>query len=668
MLLRSGLYAFILTTAMLAQGPVRIQIHGKRPVGDPIPPTIFGSFLEPIGNSTYNGLWAEVIQNPSFENDLWGASAVREMAAADPQLVEASQLSLPLPWEPLHAEQGNRYEPRRGDAANSYQSVALLGLADGEVGIRQEVYLPAHRVLDYRGSLFVKHVSGGDLIGISLRGRNEPNLILASAEFHAPATEWQKYLFKLTLKPGALKRLAPADLVITVRGDERAIVDQASLMPADAIGGLDPDMVNMSKEMRTPLVRFGGNFTSAYHWRDGVGPMEKRISMRNVAWGIPETNQFGTDEFLKFCELIGAQPQIALNLGTGTPEEAADWVQYVDEHWTAHQGLLWELGNELWGNWNTGYPTLSELAERTLRFTQAIRRVDSKARLIATGQDPDRYEAWNAKQLTNPPGTFDLLSTHFVVTTDRMAGAHASLDTIALGNFALPVALERKLKEMQKQIDNAGQPKTHIAFTEWLFYCCSAKGESAPGFNNLGGAIAAGGMFNMLLRNSNIVPISDMTGIIEFAGIWKKRSQVYGTPSYYTFRMFSTAEPGRLLATDNSSPTYDVHDGVSRFPEISGVPYLDAVAVQNKRGDVVSLFCINRSLRDDVNAEIALEDFRVAGTAQVQELYSQSIYDVNDDLHPATIQPKKSSVALAGGRADVVFRHASITRIDFNVK
>jgi alpha-N-arabinofuranosidase len=90
--------------------------------------------------------------------------------------------------------------------------------------------------------------------------------------------------------------------------------------------------------------------------------------MLNLAWGIPEYNQFGTDEFLEYCRLIGAEPQIALNLGSGTPQEAAGWVRYVNAHWGDHQGgLLWELGNELWGNWNTGYPTLAGCGKNPFR-------------------------------------------------------------------------------------------------------------------------------------------------------------------------------------------------------------------------------------------------------------------------------------------------------------
>src|SRR5581483_9786076 len=190
-------------------------------------------------------------------------------------------------------------------------------------------------------------------------------------------------------------------------------------------------------------VRFGGNFTSSYHWKDGIGPADKRVSMRNLAWGIPEYNTFGTDEFLHFCRLIGAQPQIALNLGTGTPEEAAGWVRYVDEHWPQHGELLWELGNELWGNWNVGYPTLDQLAGRTLAFSKAIHDVDPHARLIATGADPDNFSKWDAAQLSNRAKTSAYLSTHFVVTNTETETRGASTDFIDAAAFALPVELGR---------------------------------------------------------------------------------------------------------------------------------------------------------------------------------------------------------------------------------
>ncbi len=669
-------YAAVLTIAhiSLAQSsssPVRIHINAAKKASFSIPRTIFGSFLEPIGNSTYNGLWSEILQNPSFENGLWSAPRVAEMIRSEPSLVRASDLALPLPWEPLDPSLGNRYEPRRGDAANSQQSLAILGLPEHETGIKQKIFLPVHRELEYNGSIFVKHLSGPDTIGVSIRRRNQPQQVLASAEIHPAANDWQKYEFNLRLPPGQLRPLEPADFVIAVTGDERALVDEASLMPTDALDGLDPEMVALAKAMNTPLVRFGGNFTSAYHWRDGIGPRDKRVSMLNVAWGIPEYNQFGTDEFLHFCELIGAQPQIALNLGSGIPEEAADWVRYVDEHWTKHSGLLWELGNELWGNWNLGYPTLQELPGRTLEFSRAIRAVDPSARLIATGQDPDVYQKWDAAQLTDPPDTFNFLSTHFVVTTDRLQIHNAGADTIAEDTFALPVELGRRLRAMQAQIDASSnfRDKAHIAFTEWLFVCCDGRAvANAPRFDNMGGAVAAGGFFNMLMQNADVVPISDMTGIIEFAGIWKKRGRVFVTPAYHAFRLYSTSHADVPVAVDTTAGDYNVEHGVTRLPDIPDVPYLDVVAALDKSGDELTLFCINRHLQQDIPAAISVDSFKPTREAKVESLSAASIYDVNDEDRPSAISPVESTIKITGSKLEYTFRHESVTRIELSAQ
>ncbi len=645
--------------------PVTIQIHAEKKANFTIPRTIFGTFLEPIGNSTYNGLWAEILQNPSFEENLWSVSNIEQMVREEPALSKSSALGLPLPWEPLNVKQGNRYEPRWGDAANSWRSLAILGVPQQATGVKQKVFLPAHRELRYTGSLYVKHLSGPSTINIFLEARNHPDQILARASVDAGATDWTKYSFTLDVAPGQLQPLQPADFVLQVEGDERTMVDQASLMPADALDGLDPDMVAMSKSMNTPLLRYGGNFTSAYHWRDGVGPRDKRVSALNIAWGIPEYNQFGTDEYLRFCDLIGAQPQIALNLGSGTPEEAADWVRYVNEHWKQHNGLLWELGNELWGNWNLGYPTEDELSERTVRFSQAIHGADPQARLIATGQDADVYKKWNAIQLKAPPGTFDYLSTHFVVTTDKAVESTAP-DAMASADFALPVELGRQLRAMQKQIDGTQgyKNRTHLAFTEWLFWCCEAGGNKAPNFTNMGGAVAAGGFLNMLMENADVVPVSDMTGLIEFAGIWKKRGRVYAAPSYYAFRMYSTAQADQPVEVKSNAGHYNVEGGITRLPNIDKVPYLDVVAATNQAGDRLTVFCVNRHLTENIPATVIISGFAPAEGAAVQSLYSDSIYDVNNEEKPEAVKPVESDVKVEGDRLRYTFRHESITRID----
>jgi alpha-N-arabinofuranosidase len=626
-----------------------------------IPRTIFGTFLEPIGNSTYNGLWAELLQNPSFESGLWSPEQTERMVHDNPELRRAGDLAIPLPWEPLDPHQGNRYEVHYGDAANSWQSLGVFAVPGEPTGIRQKVYLPIHRTREYVGSFYARHIAGDNSITISIRGRSQ-NDDLTSQQVAVSNREWTKYNFKLEVPQGKLHRLDPADLVVQLAGDEKVELDQFSLMPADAIDGLDPDAVKLAKEMNTPLVRFGGNFTSSYHWTDGVGPRDKRKNTLNNSWGIPEYNSFGTDEFLDFCRRIGAQPQIALNLGSGTPDEAAGWVRYVDEHWSTHSGLLWELGNELWGNWNLAYPTRDQLAARTLEYSKAIRAVDPTARLIATGADPEVFKNWNAIQLSNPPGTFDYLSTHFVVGTAEVNLNDPSSEFVQSAALALPIELGRKLRDAQQQIDSTPgyKGKAHIAFTEWLFV---GEQHAAPNFTNTGGAILTGGFLNMLMSNADFVPISDMTGIMEFAGIWKKRSQVYGTPSYYVFKMYATADISKPVTVTTDAGSYSVSEGVHRLPEITGVPYLDVVGALSEDGTTLTLFCVNRSLTTDIAAKIQLHDFLATPKATMQTLASHSLVDTNDEIAPTRVKPIGSVESVQPDGWTHIFPHASVTVI-----
>jgi alpha-N-arabinofuranosidase len=541
-----------------------------------------------------------------------------------------------------------------------------MGLPNAECGVKQRVYLPLERVQRYVGSLYVK---GTARLRIELRTRSKEAQILASAPVAASSEAWKKYTFTLNVARGALAKLEPADFVIALDDASRVELDQVSLMPADAMDGLDPEMVELSRRMHTKLVRFGGNFTSAYHWRDGTGPRDQRVSMLNVAWGMPELDTFGTDEFLHFCRLIGAEPQIALNLGTGTPEEAAEWVRYVNTQWNnGRGGLLWELGNELWGNWNTGYPTLDELAERTRRVSAAVRQVDPHARLIATGQDPDVYEKWNATQLANPPGSFDLLSTHFVVTIPDVAkGGDTSPAALARAGYALPVGLGRKLEAMDAQIKatpHAG--RVHLAFTEWL-YIGHPETASGPNFDNQGGAICAAGMLNMLMRHAGIVPVSDMTGGIEFAGLWKKRGVVYATPAYHAFRMYAATGARRPVAVTAEAGTYDVHAGVGRLPEIDKVPYLDVVAALDAAGAKLVLFCVNRHLSEAIESDIVVDGFQAAG-ATAETLSANSRLDRNSEEHPHAVEPKRATVTLAGGAAHYAFPPESVTVIELRAR
>ena len=663
---RSVVGSVLVVQVWAAQLPQRettsIRINAARTLHS-IPRSIYGTFLEPIGNSIYGGLWAEILQNPSFEANLWVPSQIVDMIKERPELAKSSGMTLPLPWEPLDYAQGARYAPHWKDTANSYQSLLLMALPNQvETGIRQRVYLPVHRINTYVGSVYLKLISGPAEVRVSIRKSNDKEKVFAAQTVHLAGTDWRRYPFSLQVPAGQLVPLEPADFVIAVENGTRILIDQASLVPSDNINGMDPDMVQMSRALKTPIVRFGGNFTSAYRWRDGIGPRDQRISMLNIAWGMPEYNQFGTDEFLDFCRLIGAEPQIALNLGTGTPEEAAGWVKYVDDHWATGGGRLWELGNELWGNFQVGYPTLSAVAERTKAFSEAVRRVDPNARVVATGADPDNFREWNTSQLSNAPEDFRYLSTHFVVTTNDVVAPTPSPDFIAKATFALPVGIERLLHEMHNQFSTkpeAADVKT--AFTEWLFW---APNDTYPRYDNMGGAVAAGSFLNMLIRNAPLVPVADMTGIIEFGGLWKKRGRVYGVPAYWAFKMYSTADASRIVETQTHGEVYNVEQGSTRIPTIPDVPYLDVVSTLNEAGTKLTIFCVNRDLSRDITARIDIAGFSSAPLGTVRTLTASSIYETNDEVQPQHIHTRESSVSISMPGFQYTFPHEGITLIE----
>ena len=655
------LSAQITESGTISDAPIEVQI--TRPATPrTIPTSVFGSFLEPIGKSTYGGLWADALENPSFEGGLWSAGNVANMLRTRPELQRASQLGIPLPWEPLDQAQGNRYLPVWGDAANSSRSLLIMSMPDKEVGVRQMVYLPVHRELTYTGSVWLKHVRGPAQVTVSLRARNQEGRVLATQELDAAATKWTKYTFQLVLKQGQVAPLEPVDFVIALKDDARVEVDQASLMPADNIDGMDPDEIAMARDLHSPLIRFGGNFTSAYDWRDGIGPRDKRIGRLNVSWGIPEYNTFGTDEFLEFCKLINAQPQIALNLGTDTPQHAAEWVQYVNQHWGDHKGgLLWEMGNELWGDFQVGYPTLGRVAALTREVSEAVRKVDPHARLIATGADEDHFHDWNAAQLSNPPGTFNYLSTHFVVN-DAVQMHNSTAEFRTMASLALPIGLGKQMHAIHDQIQQSPH-RDHVktAFTEWLMISRSRTGLN---FTNMGGALFAGGFLNMIVRDSDIVPISDMTGIMEFGGIWKKRGQVYGAPAYWVLREYANAQPRTLLNVKSNSPEYSVAKGVDRLPEITDVPYLDVTAAESEGGKSLVLFCVNRHLTRSLTASFDLASLGVKGkSAKVTTLAADSILAENDEEDPNRVKPVTQTEAVHGAFTHK-FPNASVTVIE----
>ena len=245
-MVRRGLMIALAGVSLFAQQSAMIEIDAQKVV-HLVPRTVFGGFMEPLRSAIYTGgLWAQLLDNPSFEDNLWSAAAIVHMMQNRPELAAASRAGLPIPWESLYPR-GSRFEPRWGDVANSSRSLLIMGLPDKQAGVRQTIYPPVHRVLRYTGSIWAKPVSGGRRIEVSLRRHDRPDEVLAKAPIELTSAGWKRYEFGLELAKGQLSRREPADFAVAVSDEARVLIDQVLLFPADHVDGLNPEAVAMTK-------------------------------------------------------------------------------------------------------------------------------------------------------------------------------------------------------------------------------------------------------------------------------------------------------------------------------------------------------------------------------------------------------------------------------------
>jgi len=164
--------------------------------------------------------------------------------------------------------------------------------------------------------------------------------------------------------------------------------------------GYRKDVTEEIRKLGVPIIRYpGGNFVSGYNWLDGIGPKTNRPRVLDKAWNTVNSNEFGTDEFLAWCRLAGTEPLLAVNLGTGTAEEAAALVEYCNvekgTRWSdlrrkngvtgAYKVKNWCLGNEMDGPWQIGHMTATEYGLKAEDAARQMRYVDPSLKLVACG-------------------------------------------------------------------------------------------------------------------------------------------------------------------------------------------------------------------------------------------------------------------------------------------
>ena len=506
--------------------------------------------------------------------------------------------------------------------------------------------LPLHRERRYVFGVYARAARALDC-DVSLRVASSGGEV-ASARLRVPGPSWTECSAELHVADGP-QAGELCYLAVTFQGPGTLWLDQAALLPADAKDGLDPDVVRLTKAAGTTLLRFpGGNFASGYHWRDGIGPRDKRVSMLNPAWGGIETNQFGTHEWMAFCEAVGAEPFICVNCGNGTPEEAADWIRYCNEPPDGELGRLraenghpepygvrfWEVGNELWGDWQVGHCTPEEYAGRYDAFAQAMLAADPSIQLIANGGDGD----WNPRFLGAVTQPVRSLSIHRLIGWGVPADADPQDVFLALAGYG--TLFDEQLASMQQLMRDHGIAEPKLALTELM--STAHVGPDRSWYNFLEVPYFAG-MMNACIRRRHAVELITRTAVVNHGGgLAKVREVTFPEPVHFLSRIYGSMSGRWPVACSVTCPQYDVD--VKGLPVLSSMPALECMALLNDDGDELTLIVTNRDPRNAYAAAIDLSGFTPTKGAKVRTLAAPPTA-INTWDNP-------DQVALAEGTAD----------------
>src|SRR6266481_1082381 len=395
--------------------------------------------------------------------------------------------------------------------------------------------------------------------------------------------------------------------------------------------GFRKDVIDEVRQLRVPIIRYpGGNFVSGYNWLDGVGPKKDRPRTLDKAWNTIETNQFGTNEFMAWCKLVGARPLMGLNLGTGTPEKAAALVEYCNvEKGTKGSDLRrkhgfaepykvkhWCLGNEMDGPWQIGHMTATEYGLKAQDAARQMHYVDPSLQFIACGSSGPfmpTYLEWDREVLEQCYDYVDGLSLHryFGNTQEETGGDSTKY-------LAMNLSMERQIAESVAVCDlvrghKRSPKKLWLSFDEWNVWYRARSGDAVNGHEqeaphlleevyNLEDALLVGGILNTLMRNADRVKVACLAQLINvIAPIMTNPKGSLRQTIFHPYGFALQFARGTVLNLLVESPTYDVS-------QMGQVPYLDAAGTLNPEDGKVSVFILNRDLNKARAVEINWQD------------------------------------------------------------
>lgn len=441
--------------------------------------------------------------------------------------------------------------------------------------------------------------------------------------------------------------------------------------------GFRGDVLRLVKKLGVPLVRYpGGNFVSGYNWEDGVGPVEKRPKKLDLAWGTTEPNTFGTNEFMKWCEKAGAECMMAVNLGTRGADEARNLVEYCNHpsgtYWSdlrrshgvekPHNIKLWCLGNEMDGAWQMGAKTAVEYGRTALEASKVMKWTDPSIETVLCGSSnrgSKTFGKWEEESLDIAYDSVDYVSLHqyYDNKTDDIQSFLAK--TLELDEFIRSVICVCDYVKAKKR----SKKTINLSFDEWNVWYHSndapfEKWSVAPplleDIYNFEDALLVGSMLITLLRHCDRIKIACLAQLVNvIAPIFTKTggSAVEQT-IFYPFMHMANHGRGAALLPLIDCPKYDCR-------EFTDVPYIEAIATYDEENGEAVIFCVNKSLDEDVELTASLLDLDGFEPA---EFTSMDGYDkkAENTLDAAPVKPRQNPLpAMENGTLTAVLKPLS---------
>jgi alpha-N-arabinofuranosidase len=626
-------------------------------VGPKISPFIYGQFIEHLGRCVYGGIWAEMLEDRKFYYPITHDYH---------PYADSKQNRFPVvaasPWEVVGPE-GSVAMTTEEPFVGEHTPLVAAGS-----GIRQnDIAVIANK--EYVGHIWFRAAKGKSSVRISLViGGDEKQDQSASTK--VSANEYTRFPFKFTV-PASTDH---AQLLIKV-DDAPCFIGTVSLMPADNVRGMRADTLALLKELHGTIYRWpGGNFVSGYNWRDGIGPRDMRPPRKNPAWTGVEHNDFGLDDFIRFCKIVGAEPMIAVNTGFGDDYSAAQEVEYANGgedtiggamrsnsgHEEPYDVKYWCVGNEMWGAWQLGHIPLKQYVQKHNLTAKAMHDVDPGLVLVGScdlgtqatlgdGKN-ERKVNWSEGMLEKCADNMDFVSEHFYCGRLPWTSTGKLPITEHVGQLRAEIrAKAASHRELQSKLGRNPKDFIPIAMDEWNYWHRDyVYGELGCEYN-LADALGIAVGLHEYFRNSDIIQMAEYAQTVNVIGCIKTTK----TAAFFD----TTALPLLLYRREFGTLPLEVtgdHDKKA----------IDVSAAKTEDGDAITIGVVNPNAEPQ-SIEVKVAGAKVGENAKVWRIASGDPETTNTPEKQAVKIDEKPNVPFAD-RIQVPAFSVSVYRLPVN--